>query len=84
MNTVIAQREPFDQGAPRINAPAVYGAGPGKPVLYRIPVLGQRPMTFTADLPEGLRMDSEGIISGSAAQGEYLVTVTAKRSARPL
>lgn len=80
MNTVIAQREPFDQGAPRIQAPAVYGAGPGKPVLYRIPVLGQRPMTFTADLPEGLRIDDGGIISGSADQGEYLVTVSAKNA----
>lgn len=78
MYTKIAPRAPFDRGAPRINAPAVYGAGPGRPVLYRVPVTGQRPMTFTANLPEGLSIDSEGIISGTAAEGEYRVTVAAE------
>ena len=78
MYTKIARRQPFDQGAPRINAPAIYGAGPEMPILYRIPTLGQRPMTFTADLPAGLTIDSEGIISGKTAQGDYTVTVTAE------
>lgn len=78
MYTKLAHRTPFDQGAPRIQAPAVYGAGPGRPILYRIPVLGQRPMTFTANLPQGLTIDSNGIIQGAAEAGEYLVTVTAE------
>jgi len=80
MYTKLAHRTPFDQGAPRIRAPGVYGAGPGKPVLYRIPVLGQRPMTFSANLPQGLTICSDGVIQGVATAGEYLVTVTAENS----
>lgn len=80
MYTRIAKRMPFDQGIPRIQAPAIYGASPGKPVLYRIPVLGQRPMTFRADLPQGLSINHEGIISGKMEAGEYPVTVTAENA----
>lgn len=76
----IAKRAPFDQGAPRINAPSVYGAGPGMEILYRLPVLGQRPMMFSADLPQGLFIDGEGIITGRIVEGEYLVTVTAENA----
>lgn len=78
MYTKIAQPKPFHQGKPQIHAPAIYGAGPGRPVLYRIPATGQRPMTFTADLPEGLTINNEGIITGTAAEGEYPVTITAE------
>lgn len=80
MYTVIAKRHKFNQGAPRIQAPDVYGASPEKPILYRIPVLGERPMNFTANLPEGLSIDAEGIISGEVGAGEYAVTVTASNS----
>lgn len=80
MHTKIAKRVPFDQGIPRIQAPAIYGAGPGKPILYRIPVLGQRPMTFRANLPQGLSIDDEGIISGSTAAGEYAVIIIAENA----
>lgn len=38
----IARRTPFD-GPPRFTAPSVFCAAPGKPFLYRIPVLGKRP-----------------------------------------
>ena len=68
MHTKIAKRSPFDQGAPRIQAPAIYGASPEKPILYRIPALGQRPMRFSAELPEGLRLSADGIITGSIDQ----------------
>ena len=80
MKTKIAKRCKFDQGAPRIQAPGIYGAGPGHPILYRIPVLGQRPMEFTANLPDGLEIDCEGIIRGSAAEGTYLVKITAQNT----
>lgn len=80
MNTKIAKRCKFDQGAPRIQAPGIYGAGPGHPILYRIPVLGQRPMEFTANLPDGLEIDSEGIIRGSTSEGTYTVKVIAKNA----
>ena len=34
--------------SPKMNGPAVYGARPGRPFLYRIPVTGDRPMRFGA------------------------------------
>jgi len=56
--------------APHINGPAIYGAHPNHPFLYRIPVTGQRPIRFEAEgLPDGLALDSHsGIISGAATQ----------------
>jgi alpha-galactosidase len=69
---------------PRINGPSVYGARPGNPFLYRIPCTGERPMTFSARrLPGGLILDgATGIITGTTpAQGEYLVTLSAKNAA---
>lgn len=80
MHTRIAKRSPFDQGAPRIQAPAVYGASPEKPILYRIPVLGQRPMRFSAELPEGLQLSADGILTGSLREGEYPVAVKAENA----
>src|ERR1051325_6736964 len=45
--------------APRINGPKIYGARPGNPFLYRIPVQGERPMRFSASrLPRGLNLDA--------------------------
>ena len=67
--------------APRINGPAVYGARPGHPFLYRIPSTGERPMKFSATgLPKTLRLDAEtGIVTGSAPSqpGEYQITFKA-------
>lgn len=66
---------------PRINGPKVYGCRPGRPFIYRIPCLGKRPMTFSAEnLPQTLRLDAAtGIITGTAPQQrrEYLVTLKA-------
>lgn len=66
---------------PRFNGPKVTAARPGHDFLFRIPVSGVRPMTFTAQgLPEGLTLDAQtGIISGKVAKaGEYVITLTAK------
>jgi hypothetical protein len=54
--------------APKINGPAVYGVRPGRPLLYRIPCTGTRPIHFSAEpLPGSLRLDAEtGIITGNA------------------
>ncbi len=51
---------------PRINGPALYGARPGHPFLYRIPATGEAPLHFAAEgLPGGLTLDpATGIISG--------------------
>jgi alpha-galactosidase len=68
---------------PKINGPRLYGARPGNPFLYRIPVTGMRPMTFEVKaLPEGLVCNPEtGIITGSVASaGDYKVTFIASNS----
>ena len=81
MYTKIAHRTTFE-GAPRIQSPGVHGASPGKPILYRVPVLGERPMTFSVTgLPEGLTMNEKGIFSGAiAAEGNYTVTFRAENA----
>jgi alpha-galactosidase len=74
---------PSPPASPRINGPAIYGARPGSPFLYRIPCTGERPMEFNAEpLPEGVQMDpATGIISGSAgAPGTYRVRLTARNA----
>ncbi|MGO9239769.1 MAG: putative Ig domain-containing protein [Bryobacteraceae bacterium] len=67
--------------APQINGPAVYGVRPGRPLLYRIPCTGTRPIHFAAQgLPASLRLDAAtGIITGTAPQepGEYPLTLRA-------
>jgi len=67
--------------APKINGPAIYGARPNHPFVYRIPCTGLRPIRFTADgLPSSLRLDEgTGIISGTAPvrRGEYRITLHA-------
>jgi len=69
---------------PRINGPKVYGCRPGRPIIYRIPCTGKRPMSFSAEnLPQTLRLDAAtGIITGSAPEqrGEYPVTLKATNS----
>ena len=74
---------PKPPAEPRINGPRVYGCRPGSPFLYRVPVTGERPMTFSAaGLPEGLRLDGQtGIITGAIAdRGEHKVTLSARNA----
>jgi alpha-galactosidase len=75
-----AIRTPPAPAAPRINGPRVYGARPGHPVFYHLPITGQRPITVTAQgLPDGLTLDpSTGNITGTVAQpGDNAVTFSA-------
>jgi alpha-galactosidase len=77
-------RTPVPGPVPRINSPAVYGCRPGHPFLYRVPVTGERPMTFhAAGLPPGLSLDAaRGIITGSVGTlGTYSVELRAMNSA---
>lgn len=77
-HTRIAKAEPFS-GAPRLQTPAFYGASPNKPILYRVPVLGQRPMKIrAAGLPAGLTLSEKGILSGALPEGDYTVTLVAE------
>ena len=69
--------------APKINGPKVYGVRPGHPVIYRLPVSGERPMTYSVEnLPEGLKFDAKtGILTGSVAKrGDYALRFTAKNA----
>jgi hypothetical protein len=79
-----AIRTPAAPALPRINGPRVYGARPGHPFFYHLPVTGRSPVVITAEgLPPGLRLDSAtGNITGAVAQpGEHTVTFTASNDA---
>jgi alpha-galactosidase len=72
---------PKSSAKPRINGAKVLGARPGSPVLFKIPVTGQRPMSYAVSkLPTGLTLDEQnGIVTGSIGQpGTYLLKVRAK------
>jgi alpha-galactosidase len=67
--------------SPRINPPRITGGTPGRPFLFRIPVTGETPLTFSArNLPAGLELDaSKGIITGAIARaGRTDVAVTVR------
>ena len=77
-------RTPAAPETPRINGPRVYGAKPGHPFFYHVPVSGVRPVTIAASgLPEGLSLDSKtGNITGSVnKEGEYQVSLSAANAA---
>jgi alpha-galactosidase len=66
---------------PRINGSSVFGATPGRPFLFKIPVTGKKPVVYSADkLPSTLKLDaSTGIITGIAPEkGEFIVNITVK------
>lgn len=68
---------------PKINGPAMTGVTAGRPVLYKIPATGIRPMTYAVDkLPEGLKVDAAtGIISGTIKnKGPHTVMLRARNS----
>ena len=51
---------------PRINGPDIYGVRPLSPIVYRLPVTGDRPMELSAEgLPKGVFFDAKkGVLSG--------------------
>ena len=74
---------PVSPAKPRINGPKIYGVHPGSPFLYRIPVTGERPMTFSIlNLPNGLILDKNtGIITGTIKEeGGYQTEITAQNA----
>ncbi len=60
-------RTPPAPPEPRINGPRVYGARPGHPFEYHVPVTGERPITMAATgLPAGLTLDAAtGNVTGT-------------------
>ena len=79
-HTRIAAAAPFT-GAPVITNPACFGASPGKPLIFRVNVLGARPVKiFAQNLPEGLQL-SGNVISGQVQKiGKYPVTLSAENA----
>ena len=78
--TKVAPAAPF-AGKPAIHLPRLYGASPKKPILLRIPVTGQRPITYAAHgLPQGLTLEGN-ILSGAVEEaGNYTVTLVAENA----
>lgn len=76
-----AIRTPRPSAAPRINGARVFGARPGRPFHFQVPVSGGRPMKFGATgLPEGLSIDgSSGLITGTtpATKARHRVVLSA-------
>jgi len=69
--------------APRINSPAVYGARPGNPFFYRVPVSGETPMDIrVSNLPDGLSFDAATrLVTGRAAKrGDFEILIEAKNA----
>ena len=75
---------PPEKEEPQFNGADIWGVRPGRPVLFRVPVSGVRPMTFTAKgLPVGVTFDTEkGILGGVAPEkkGDYDITVTVENA----
>ena len=71
---------PPPPASPRINGAKVFGVRPGHPIVWRLPVTGERPMTLKAEnLPAGAVFDeATGILSGAVStRGSYVITFTA-------
>ncbi|MBP5790684.1 MAG: alpha-galactosidase [Kiritimatiellae bacterium] len=71
---------PPEAKTPRINAPSRYGARPGHPILFKLPVTGEEPIATEArGLPEGAQFNLETrLVTGEiAVPGEYPVVFTA-------
>lgn len=79
-----AIRTPLPPATPRINGARVYGARPGRPFHFQVPVSGERPMKFQVKgLPDGLSIDSSsGLITGTTPAGKarHRVRITATNS----
>ena len=71
-----------DPETPEFHGPRIFGATPGHDFLFRVPHTGKTPVTITAiGLPDGLNMDTNGLITGKISQaGEYKVRFTAKNA----
>lgn len=73
----IARFDPFS-GMPCIHGPTRMGVRPGTEFLHRLAVTGTRPLVTTVEgLPDGLSVDSDGVLRGTApgAAGMYTLHV---------
>ncbi len=78
--TKIATPTTFE-GKPKITVASVLGASPNKPILFRIGVLGQRPMQYSAtNLPTGLTLNGNVISGKVTCEGNYPFTIECQNS----
>jgi len=88
--TLTGQESADAKKGPRINGPSVFGVRPDHPLLYAVPMSGERPLRVeAAGLPEGLSLDPlTGLLTGCLhTAGDYPVLLkvsnphgTAKRT----
>ncbi len=67
-----------------VHGPRLYGARPGRPFLYRLPVTGRRPLhVVVEDLPPGLEFDpvSRALCGTTPPPGEHVVRFIATNAA---
>jgi len=71
------------EAEPHIHGPSIACAFPGTPLIWTVPVTGQRPLAFSVKgLPKGVSFDKEaGTFTGSIAKaGDYPVKVSVKNA----
>ncbi len=74
---------PKAPATPRVNGPDRVGVRPGSPILYRVPVSGERPMKISvAGLPPGAYFNAENSsVNGAVARpGDYPLVITAENA----
>ena len=78
----IAAFDPF-AGPPRMHGARRVGVRPGTELIHPLAVTGERPLRFeVVGLPDGLTVDGDGIIRGTAPPepGEHQLTVAASNA----
>lgn len=67
---------------PRFNGPHIVGCSAKRDFVWRLPVSGQRPMSFSASgLPEGLSLTKDGIVKGRVVEsGVHKIEFTARNA----
>ncbi len=79
MKTKIAPFVSAFSGCPESHCPGTVGCSPHLPFLYRLPVVGEPPLSFrpAVPLPDGLTLDeTTGILTGRVAEGTFKLAVT--------
>lgn len=80
MNVQIAKAKPFE-GKPTLLIPTVLGVSIGKPFIYRIPAIGERPLYFSVDnLPEGVKLDGRVLTGCIEESGEWNITIKVRNA----
>ena len=78
MSMKIAKATPFE-GVPKITSADIFGASTGKGLVYRVPVIGKRPIKLTVSgLADGLSFNGREIVGTVANDCEFNVHIVAE------